>query len=417
MATQNTQFPARDQDVVTFAQFGGLRNDVSPERFDLGDLAAADNIDIDKSGALARRAGFTLRRAGAPHSLWADETETICMFVEGGSLKQLASDLTTASVLASLSDAVSPVSYARVNDRVYFGNGRDKGIFEAGAVRAWGMPVAPLPAASAAVGQMPAGDYQFAMTWLRIDGQESGCGIAGRITLPAGGGIMFTVPAAPLGDIAAAILYVSPANSDTLLQAQTVGPGENVVWQTDPAALSLPLATRHMGPPPAGHLVAHYRGHMFVAIDDTIFISSPYGYELFDLRSYLQLDGRVTLMAPFMDKERNLTSGDASGFFVGTDRSMGVISGTHPDEFQYVPKVDYGAVPGTLQQVDGSLVRDGGSGARKLPMWLSTKGVCVGLPDLLINNLTRSRFSFDVGGQGAAVFLPDPNRFIATANL
>lgn len=417
MAAQNTQFsPDRDKDAVVYAVFDGLRNDVSPERFELGDLAVADNVNIDKSGRLTRRGGSTLIAGGARHSLWADELQEVCLLVTGGQLHRVNPDLSSTAV-AALADGLSPVSYTRVSDRVYFANGRDTGIFEAGAVRSWGMPVAPLPSAAAAFGQMSAGTYQFAMTWLRTDGQESGCMQAGQITLGAGGGITFSTPAAAPAGVVAALLYVSPANSDVLLFAGQVVPGGSLLWQRDPSELSLPLATQSLSPPPAGHLVAYYRGHLFVAVGDTIFMSQPYAYELFDLRRYLQLDGRITLLAPFMDKERSIASGDASGFFIGTDRSMGVMSGTDPDNFQYVPKVDYGAVQGTLQYVDGSLVRDGGAGARKLPMWLSAKGVCIGLPDLLINNLTRSRFSFDAGGQGAAIFMPNPNRFIATSNL
>jgi hypothetical protein len=354
MGVQNTQFPERDRDVVTYAQFSGLRNDVPPERFDLGDLAAADNIDIDKTGRIARRGGYTQRRAGSQHSIWADETGTICMFVEGGALMQMAPSLTAAAVMQLL-DATSPVAYMRVGDRVYFANGRDKGVLEAGVVRTWGLPVAPLPGATASFGLMPAGAYQFAMTWLRRDGQESGCGLAGVIELSASGGINFTIPPAPQADVVAAVLYLSPANSDVLLEAAQVAPGTIVSWQTDPHTLSAPLETQFFGPPPAGHLIAHYRGHTFVAVGDTVFVSKAFGYELFNLRRYLQLDGRITLLAPLTEKERNVATGDASGFFVGTDRSMGVLSGTDPDNFQYVPKVDYGAVPGTLQYVDGTL--------------------------------------------------------------
>lgn len=415
MAVQNTQFPERDRDVVTYAQFSGLRNDVDPERFELGDLAVADNLNIDKTGQMSRRGGFTQRVAGSTHSIWADETETICMYVEGGTLKHMQPNLTGVAVTA-LQDAVSPMAYMRVSDRVYFANGQDKGVFENSAVRTWGLPVAPLPGATTAFGQLPAGTYQFAMTWLRSDGQESGCGLAGVIELDAGGGIRFVVPPAPQADIVAAVLYVSPANSDKLLEAVTVEPGTTTTWQTDPASLSRPLDTQFYGPPPAGHLVAHYRGHTFVAVGDTIFISKQYGYELFNLRRYLQLDGRITLLAPHTDKETS-DVGRGSGFFVGTDRSMGVMAGSDPDSFQYTPKLDYGAVPGALRYVDASIVRDGGGGGRKLPMWLSAKGVCLGLPDMLINNLTRARFEFAAGGRGAAVLLPNPNRFIATSNL
>jgi hypothetical protein len=47
-------------------------------------------------------------------------------------------------------------------------------------------------------------------------------------------------------------------------------------------------------------------------------------------------------------------------------------------------------------------------------MWHSQQGICVGMPDLSIRNLTRSKYTFSASGQGAAVFMPGPNRFIAT---
>lgn len=416
MVTANTQFPQRDPDATVFSQFDGLRNDIAPERFELGDLQVAENVNIDKSGRLSRRDGYTNRVVADAHSIWADETQSICMYVAAATLRRLSMDFSSVPLVA-LQDALAPMAYMRVSDRVYFTNGRDKGIFEAGAVRTWGLPVAPLPGAAAAVGNMPAGRYQFAMTWLRADGQESGCGLAGQIDLPAGGAIAFTLPPVPQADVVARVIYISAPNAEVLYEAATVAAAESsLTWGSDPTTLATPLATQFFGPPPAGQLVAHYRGHTFVAVDDTIYVSDRYGYELFNLRRYLQLDGRITLLAAHTEKESTDT-GRGSGFFVGTDRSMGIIAGSDPDSFQYVPKVDYGAVPGTMRFIDASLVRDGGSGARKLPLWLSVKGICIGLPDLLINNLTRTRYEMTAGGQGAAVVLPDPHRLIVTSNI
>lgn len=414
MVTPNTPFPVRDRDVVTYAQFDGLRNDTDPERFELGDLAVADNVSIDKTGRLERRRGYTSVLGLAVHSMWADEVQENCLFVSGA-LRRF--DGAASTVLTSLRDTASRMAYARVSDRIYFLNGTDKGVLEGGAVRTWGLPVAPLPSVAASVGNMPAGNYQYVMTWLRSDGQESGCSIAGQIELGAGSGMAFSLPTVPQADVVARTLYISPPNGDALYEAVVVPASQTSLnWGGDPTRLSMPLATQFCGPPPDGHLVAHYRGHMFVAVQDTIFISERFGYELFSLRRYLQLDGRITMLAPFTEKESTDT-GRGSGFFVGTDRSIGVIAGSDPDGFIYVPKVDYGAVEGTVQYIDGSLLRDGGSGARKLPTWLSERGICVGMPDLQVVNLTRSRFEFAAGGQGASIFLPDPNRLIVTPNL
>jgi hypothetical protein len=82
-----------------------------------------------------------------------------------------------------------------------------------------------------------------------------------------------------------------------------------------------------------------------------------------------------------------------------------------------VPKTPYGAIEGALDFVDGSLFGDDSAGAKQLPVWLTTQGLCVGLPDMTIRNITRSKYVFAAAGQGAALFMPGPNRFIASANL
>lgn len=407
----------RDQDVVTYVAFNGLRSDVTAERFGIGDLEAANNIDIDKTGRIGRRAGYTLRAAGASHSLWADRLQEVCLLVSGGNLNRLQTDY-TQSVVKALADATSRMAFERVSDRIYFSNGTDVGVYENAAARTWGLPMATLPGAVATSGNMPAGKYQFTLSWLRADGQESGAPMCGLIELPESGGIVFSLPVSSHPDVVGKVLYLSPPNAEIPMEAAAVANATtSITWLSDPSTLCEPLTVQFMQPAPAGQLIAFYRGHMFVAAGDTLYISEPYAYELFDLRRYLQLDGRITLLAPFSDKDRSSDANRDSGFFVGTDRSCGVIAGTDPTSFQYVPKADYGAIFGAVDYVDGSLFHEGQAGARQLPMWLTTQGICVGMPDLLINNLTRAKYSFPAAGRGAALFMPGPKRFIATANL
>lgn len=405
----------RDQDVVTYEAFTGLRGDVTPERFGPSDLAVGDNVDLDKSGRLSRRDGYTLKLAGAVRSLWADEQQDWCLFVMSGTLWRLNRDYSTVP-LRALAATNARMTYARVNDRIYFMNGVDSGVIEclSGAVRSWGLPVPPLPALTRGVGLMPAGTYQYVMTWVRRDGQESGAPLAGSITVPDGSMLTGRLPTPTDPDVVAANFYLSTPNGDVLYFAQTTS-GNTFQYGNDTTELSLPLATQFLQAPPAGQAVAYYRGVMYVAVGDTIYPSTGYGYELFDLREYIPLDGRVTLLAPFVDKEMYET-GKNSGIFVGTDRSCGALVGSGPKEFQYVPKTPYGAIEGALDFVDGSLFGDDSAGARQLPMWLTTQGLCVGQQDMTIRNITRSKFNFAAAGQGAALFMPGPNRFLASAN-
>jgi hypothetical protein len=416
MAENQTQ--QRDQDVVAYEAFSGLRNEVSPERFTQGDLAAAVNVDLDKTGRLARRDGYTQLAPGAMHSLWADAQGQICLFVANQTLYQLNADYTRRA-LAPLSDqSGASLSYCRVNDRVYFSNGLDRGILDNGVVRTWGLPVPVLPMVSATVGSMSGGTYQFAITQLRADGQESGAAaLAGVIDLPDSSAITFALP--PVADSSAVTraIYLTTANGTVLYLAALVPAGtEFFTYGDDTVQLNLPLATQGLSAPPAGQIVAYYRGRLYVAVDDTLYMSRPYAYELFDLREYIQMDGRITMLAPIVDKELR-DAGRSSGFFIGTDRSCGVLVGSDPAEFQYVPKTQYGAIPGALSYVEGSLFGDNSQGARDLPMWLTQQGICVGMSDLTVNNLTRSKYQFSASGQGAATFLSGPNRFIASSNL
>lgn len=403
----------RDQDVIPYGSFAGLRNDVPPERFGPTDLSAAINVDINRSGQLRRRAGFTLKTAGTTHSLWSDTLGTMCYFVRAGQLCRLNADF-SSTALASLKSPGSPVSYEKINDEVYFSNGVDTGVIGQEGVRSWGLVPPVLPSVITTLGAMQAGTYQFTATYLRDDGQESGAPLAGTIQLADDSGLMFVIGVSEDPTVRATIIYLSPPNGEDMYAALHVAAGVTMdSYTNDTSELGLPLDKQFLAPAPAGQLVASYRGSTFVAVGDTVFVSEPFAYEQFDLRKYIQFDGLVTMMAALVDKEQSDTA-NASGFFIGTDKTCGVLVGSAPANFQYVPKTDFGAIPGSLAFVDGSLYADGSAGARLLPMFLTTGGLCIGMPDMQIRNLTRSRYTFPASGRGAAVFMPEPNRYLTT---
>ena len=405
----------RDQDVVTYRVFAGLRNDVDPERFDAPDLAYAVNCDLDKSGRLARRSGYASVLAGASHSLWSWD-DTIALFMQGSTLYRLNPDYSKTALAIGLTSGLR-MSYWRANSRVYFSNGIQTGIWENGTIRSWGLPVPALPGCSLTVGSMPAGTYQYVATYFRSDGQESGAGVAGSIAVPEGGGLIFNLPDSTAPGVTSKGIYLTTPNGDILFQALVVPQGGGAVaYQGDTSELSTELKTQFAQAAPGGQKIAYYRGYMLVADDATIYPSLPYAYELFDLRRFIPADSRVTMLAPMEDKEIHESEGRNSGLFIGTDRSCGVLVGSDPSNFQYVPKLDYGAIDGAVDYVDGALFESGATGARPLPMWLTTQGICVGMPGMEIRNLTRTKYGFTAAGRGAAMFQPGPNRFVAVSN-
>lgn len=415
MGDQNSQqkVDQREQDVVCYQNFFGVRNDIDPERFELGDLVSASNCDIDKSGRLARRAGYTEVLAGTTHSIFGSDSLGLAMCVQGTQLLRIFPDYTTG-VLKSGLTAGQRMTYTRVNNRVYFSNGFETGVVENGAVRSWGLPVPPLPTVVSTVGQMPTGWYQYVVTYFRSDGQESGAGLAGKIN--CGGGLAFTVPASTDPDVVSKGIYVTTQNGDALYLAMVIpNATTSAIYNNNTRELTVPLLTQFLTPPPAGQVTGYYKGRMFVGAGDVLYPSEPFGFELFDQRKYIQTDGKLTMIAPFEDKE-STDIATKSGLFLGTDKSCGVLVGADPDTFRYVTKTGYGAVQGALDYVDGSLFGDNSSNARSLPMWLTTQGVCVGMADMEIKNLTRTRYGFTIGNQGAAIFIPGPNRYIAVSS-
>lgn len=399
-----------DKDVISYFEFSGLRNDIPTHRFDATDLAVGDNVVIDKSHRIFRRRGATKRVSGAAHSLWANENRAF--YVSGTSLVELKNDMTTAALATNLSG--DSTSFCQPSDTLYLTDGATtRAMPGAGTVlRTWGLEIPPAPLATVVAGDLAPGRYGITSTYMRNDGQESGAPVGEFFDVAAGRALMLTPIASADPGVVATRVYMTAADSELFMCVS-----ENATASFTPPramidAMVEPLATQFLGPPPVGQMIAYYKGHMFVAAGDVLYPSEPYSYELFDLRKFIQLDGEITLLAPLEDR----SSGDSTGFFVGTSASCGILAGGGPDAFQYIPKADFGAVPGAATFVDGNLYKDGAIGSRMLPMWLSTRGICVGMPGLEVLNLTRSGYGFPIGARGAALFVPEENRFIAVSD-
>jgi hypothetical protein len=404
--------------MAEYKAFSGLRNDVPSERWfevsksgkrsESGDLVTADNVDIDASGQLSRRAGRTLAVAGDYHSLWSEGA--LCLMVGGTSLLRVKPGYTTEALRTGLT-AGARMAYCPVNERTYYSNGRETGVVEAGVSRSWGLAnPAHQGTASAVSGSLPAGTYQWAVTFLRDDGQESGTGLAGRIDVGDDAGITFAdLPVSADPAVVGKILYLTECNGSVLYEAATLAAAVTTHTVTAPGPAANPIQTQHLSSPPAGHLIAYFRGRMWVAVGNLVYYSEPHAYELFDLRHYLDFPGPVTLMAP-------VESAEGGGMVIAAGEMTGWLSGTSPEEATFTLLADYGALLGALDYVEGTLFGDGSLGGKMLPMWASTAGICTATPDGQLLNLTEQRFTMDEAGEGCAVFMPDEARYVVVIN-
>ena len=125
--------------ITVFSGAKGLNTKTDPVRIDFNpktgvtDLAAAVNVDIDDTGRISRRKGFTKVKTADCHSLFCDGGE--CVYASGTSLYILGSDYTSRSV-ATVTEGAK-LSYAQVNDVLFYTNGYEKGLIRDGVADDW----------------------------------------------------------------------------------------------------------------------------------------------------------------------------------------------------------------------------------------------------------------------------------------
>lgn len=378
-----------DKDGVAIEQFFGLRNNVKPEHFALGDLESAVNIDIsDELKPRTRRGYSPARFAGAYHSIYANAG--VMLGVLSGALMRLSTDGYTATAIRS--GITDRLSYAAVGNRIFYTDGLVTGCVESGEHRSWGIePPSAQPVATASGGGCPAGTYQYAVTYLRADGQESGTGASGTITLTSPGGIEFSaIPVPADSTVVAKNLYVSPVNGDMLYRVQTLESDATTATYPFEIQGTIPLATQFKQPPIAGQLIAEFSGRVLLARGRRLHVTEPYAHELMDLRRGFSMASRIVLLAPVDD-----------GVYLGTGSEVIFLPGNDPAKWEYKAKLGYGAIPGTVAYVNAEDLGPELSG--EAAIFATKEGVCVGFPGGTIKNLTKERFQYPLADRGAAV--------------
>ena len=394
--------PAPQSDTVTFKKFAGIRNTVSPERFGLEDLVSAVNFDIDETGRLKRRNGYSLAAAASgAHSLYANGE--LALYVQSTSLKRLATDY-SATTLRTVTTG-KKMSYTTVIGRTYFSNGTDTGVVENGSARTWGLvpPTSIGAAASTPGGLLPAGTYQWTVTYLRGDGQESGALMTGVVVLTEYAGVAFSaLPVSSDPDAAYKIIYITPTNSEVLYEAAVVtNATTSTTYMGSGVEFARPLETWLCQQAPAGQCVSYFRGQTLVASGSGLYPSQPYAYELFDLRKYFDFESEITLLAPM-----------ENGLFVCTQTHHYWLPGLSPTDWAQQTKAEHGAILGSLVYTEGKNVGEGIPGLAAL--WLSREGVCVGANDGQFRVLSADRMNANISrASGASIVIND--RVISTA--
>ena len=389
-----------------FSKFKGLRNVVNARDFDPGDLEVALNVDIDAGERVTRRKGFgSVVVAGVDRGLFA--SGSICLGVGSNALVQISPDWSKQTLHSGLTPN-RDLSYAALADRVYYSNGVESGVVQNGARRSWGLTVPSTPAASVTGGDLQAGRYQFAVTYLRNDGQESGAGRAGEIELSARGGVLLSsIPASADPTVVLKAVYMTTTNGQALLRVGVLPNSQTTFTLQAPNDGAAPLGTQFLAPPPPGDHIGYSSGYALVAVGAALYPSEPYAPELFDLRKRIPFTDRITMIAPV-----------DGGLWVGTDSQVLWLAGKDMTTWEFVERADYGAIPGTLAYGDGELIGDGSLSGTLVPFFATKRGICIGTTTGSLQNLTESRFAYPSQPKGAGLVRRHRGvgQYIATLN-
>lgn len=388
------------EESYTFKGFSGLRNNVVNSRFEKGDLEAGLNIDLDDTGRADRRDGYSRKIvSGACHSVGPSGFSR-CFYVAGTTLFEILPDFSSIPVRTGLT-LDREMIYFVSGERCYWTNGIEKGCIEPYGNRSWGLTVPPAITGTVSGGNLMLGRedtrtarYQFAMTYLRNDQQESGAPRANYVDVPNNGGIEFlNLPVSTDPTVDRKCLYISEPNGKKLFRAAVIPNLQQVLAYTTRAPLVVPLTTQFLGPPPAGTIVSQQGGSLLVAVANKLHYSQPYAFELFDARKYLVFAGAINVVCSF-----------DNGTHVGTETQHVWLAGDTPDKFEWNTRASYGAIRGTLDFVDvdgamfGKQVVVGPVG-----VWASKEGIVKGTPDGVLQNLTRARFLYPIQERGTGL--------------
>lgn len=347
---------------------GGIDNISKETDIPKGFVREALNVDFDKNGNVSTKEGYTLIYPGNCHSLFEG------FFCEGASLKYIDTN-NDVTIITGLVAENNYLSYCRLNDDLVFTDGIGIGHVLPDNTVELLAPPSPndQPDAEQTAGILEGGEYQYALCNVSENGTISGTGIAKKIAVSHGSGIIFS--GMETGNYLKA-LFISNVNGTEMYFRGFVPLNDAEYTLSNLDYKGYALDTQFMTQLPAGQIIRYFKGKLFVADNNILWFSQPLRYGLCkEADDYFQFPGRITVVEPVED-----------GIFVIADKTY-FLKGTNSDEFSLDDYVNSdGAIEGSSLQVTGDDF--GIESERTIAFWVSTSGLVLGLPGGSIKNLT-----------------------------
>jgi hypothetical protein len=377
---------------IHYTGFKGLNNYLRPEDTNPLYLKKALNIDLDKSGRISKRSGYTKVDTATYSSLWASENGLGCYAIRNGDLVQINSDYSHTTLVSNI--GTDKISFEEVDGIVYYSSISVNGIIFNGTIRSWGISKNLLsPTLSQTTGNLSSGIYQVLFTYVNSQGIESGSINSAVITVPDGSGISLYIPTPLDPDILYARIYCSTPNG-TIDYYSGIGTLNSTYTISSVSSFSNPHRTLGLDKAPTGHIVKYYKGRVYVASDNILWYSEPLQYQHFNSASnYIEFPDYIREVMPVED-----------GIWIGSDR-LYFLQGPSPDTFQRDIKDAVQLIEGTATKVSENYVKVDG-----LPpgyKWIVTTnlGIYVLANSSIAINLTVENVEIQRADSGTSLFL------------
>lgn len=357
----------------------GMNNKQKDSRLPAGAARNIVNADIDVQGNVSRRKGSTkvYNGLGVKGGFDCPSGE---YFLEGNTIRKLNADDTSTVLFTGLTGTGCAWDY--FNGIVYFSDGVVTKKIIDDVVYPWGLSVPATPILSTYAGTYDPGIYKAAYVWVDANGLESGASPIATITLTSTSGIVFNnLPGLVPGAVSLRIYLTMPNGKTFFHIGDTVADSYSLLAGTYDDGNVLDML--FVSPPPAGNIIRHYNGRMYISDGKVTWYSDPYSFDHFRYaESFLQFPYETTIMEPV-----------DTGIFFANDKETSFYSGNPEDGFNVIEKFDYGGIYGTGRKVPNS----------SDVMWMSTRGFVRGTATGELRNVQEENVATEKGTTGASL--------------
>lgn len=347
--------------------------------------AGTANVDTSVKGVLTKRlGGVDYASIGGPakdqyEAIFSDGVRHL-LTVVGGTLKYTSGDGQVHDVVSGLAATVNN-EFATTQDRIYFGNGVQKKVYDRvtsyggvpytfptqtiknmGAIAPTSAPTAAL-VVDATTDQVPAGTHKYKVTFVYYDSEESNGGVASNSVTNDAAHTSNSLTSIPVGGYGVTARKIYRDNNDDLFYLIGVVANNTATTYTDTIKIPTFSIPTDNSLPPDFTLINLYLDRLFLAgvpgDPYFIFYSEPGLPDIYPSFNYIPCNQEdpITGMVVYLDR-----------LVVFNRRSMGQILGRTSDQFRYAQ------IEGSVGCVDNRSIQIRVLNGVPVLIWLSDKG-------------------------------------------